>query len=499
MEAQVDRRVRTYGNWRRPRSAGLGQLGSLGTLILLAGMIAVILTSAIFGALPAVMMVIVFGAFLSTLMIRDHHGFTGLQKVAVYGGWWRTRRRRADLYRSGPAGTGSWGTFQLPGLLAASTLSEGVDTYARPFALLRVPSTSHFTVVLACEPDGAALVDVEQIDSWVARWGEWLKLLGGEPGLVAASATIESAPDSGERLRSHVFPKINPAAPAVAREILGDVVDTCPEGAAAGRAWVALTFSAFASGRRKDPAQMANDLAARLPQISHGLRGTGAGAVNPVSAQELCQIVRVAYDPHAQRLFDQAHAAGEEVALSWSDVGPSAAQAEWGCYRHEGAWSVTWAMTDAPRGGVQSNILERFLAPHADIARKRVTLLYRPLSAGVAGRIVEGDVRSATFRATNSPRPSARSIFEQRSAEATAREEADGAGLVNFGMLVTATVLDEQELADADAAIDGLQGTARITLRRAFGSQDSAFAAALPLGIVVSEHLKVPARLRSTL
>ena len=85
MEAQVDRRVRTYGNWRRPRSAGLGQLGSLGTLILLAGMIAVILTSAIFGALPAVMMLIVFGdsgdmfTATSTIDIRIrsilHHEF----------------------------------------------------------------------------------------------------------------------------------------------------------------------------------------------------------------------------------------------------------------------------------------------------------------------------------------------------------------------------------------------------------------------------------------
>ncbi|MGO9955978.1 MAG: SCO6880 family protein, partial [Solirubrobacteraceae bacterium] len=102
MEAEVDRPVRTYGNWRRPRSAGLGQLGSLGTMVLLVGMIAAILTSAVFGAVPALMVFAVVGGFLSTLMLRDHHGFTGVQNFALRGGGWRTRRRGANLYRSGP-------------------------------------------------------------------------------------------------------------------------------------------------------------------------------------------------------------------------------------------------------------------------------------------------------------------------------------------------------------------------------------------------------------
>jgi hypothetical protein len=33
-------------------------------------------------------------------------------------------------------------------------------------------------------------------------------------------------------------------------------------------------------------------------------------------------------------------------------------------------------------------------------------------------------------------------------------------------------------------------------LRPAYGSQDSAFAAALPLGLVLPSHLRVPAELR---
>ena len=66
-------------------------------------------------------------------------------------------------------------------------------------------------------------------------------------------------------------------------------------------------------------------------------------------------------------------------------------------------------------------------------------------------------------------------------------------------MLVTATVMTGQEMRDAEAAVDNLAATARLTLRRVYGSQDSAFAAALPLGVVLPAHLKVPDKMRTAL
>ena len=94
-------------------------------------------------------------------------------------------------------------------------------------------------------------------------------------------------------------------------------------------------------------------------------------------------------------------------------------------------------------------------------------------------------------RARKSPSPPA--------AAATATEEASGAGLVQFGMLITATVLDASQEADAKAAIDNLSATARLRLRLVHGSQDSAFAAALPLGLVLPKHLRVPSEVREQL
>ena len=154
-------------------------------------------------------------------------------------------------------------------------------------------------------------------------------------------------------------------------------------------------------------------------------------------------------------------------------------------------------MTAPPRGVVQSNILARLLAPHRDIARKRVTLLYRPIDPARAAQMVENDINTATFNASSRNRATARDTRETCAAQATAAEEADGAGLLNFGMVVTATVTELDRLDDAKAALTNLSAGARILLRPAYGSQDSAFAASLPLGLVLPAHLKVPAALRA--
>ncbi len=90
---------------------------------------------------------------------------------------------------------------------------------------------------------------------------------------------------------------------------------------------------------------MGRELASRLPALTQSLNATGAGAARPVGAQELCETVRIAYDPASAGLIDEARSQGIAPELMWTDVGPSAAQAFWDKYRHDSAWSVTWPMT----------------------------------------------------------------------------------------------------------------------------------------------------------
>lgn len=491
---------RTYGNWRRPASAGIAGLGTLGTALMLAGLVLVVIATIAGGIVGAVLAAGGVGGTLLLMVTRDKHGRSAVQRISNRLGWELAKGARRNDYRSGPLSRTGWGRFQLPGLAAASELSEYHDSYGRPFALLYYPSVRHYTVVINAEPDGASLVDEDQVDVWVAHWGQWLASLGHEPGIIAASVTVESAPDTGIRLRREVAHNLRDDAPAIARAMLTEVVQTYPEGSALVSARVALTFKGTdRSGKRRREEDMGRELASRLPALTQSLNSTGAGAARPVTAQELCETVRIAYDPAAAVLIDEARSQGVQPELEWPDAGPAAAQAYWDKYRHDSAWSITWQMTQAPRGEVFSSVLSQLVGPHPDIDRKRVTLLYRPLDAATAARMVEADKRNASFRATASARPSARLVADARAADRTAQEEARGAGLVNFGMVVTGTVMSATQLPDMVAAIDNLGATARVLLRPAYGSQDSAFAAGLPLGIVVQSHLSVPAGVQESL
>ncbi|MEU8132470.1 SCO6880 family protein [Streptodolium elevatio] len=499
MEQIVRTRPRTYGNWRKPTSPGILGLGLIPTVVLLAGLIAIIFALLV-SLYAAVFLAVMLCVVLVPLMIRDRHGRNGMQWIAARAAWGMAKAQGKHLYRAGPVGRTPPGTCQLPGIGAATRMYEAVDAYQRPFGLLHIRSVDDYTIVLQCDADGAALVDDEQIDTWVAYWGQWLSTLGNEPGLVAASVTVETAPDTGERLRNEIGGNLTADSPELSKRVLAKVLDAYPVGAARISTRISLTFEARGrgGGKSRDAAEMATEIGARLPALTAGLSMTGAGAAFPMSGAQIAAAVRVAYDPSVAVLIDRARIENE-AGLRWSDAGPFATQESWDHYRHDGAFSITWAMSDAPRGEVFASVLQRLLSPHDDILRKRVTIIYRPHDAGTAARIVERDIKDARFKAQQGTKVSARDTVALSAAEQSAMEEATGAGLMRFGMLVTATVDQHAKLPLAAAAVDNLSASARLVLRRAYGAQASSFAAALPLGFVLPRHLRIPQTLRETM
>ncbi|WP_157254800.1 SCO6880 family protein [Nonomuraea typhae] len=489
---------RTYGNWRKPTSPGIGQLGLVGTLLLLGGLVACVITM-MFSLLAALILAACIACALLPMLLRDRNGRTGLQTVTTWLSWLRGRRAGQHLYRSGPLGLSYAGQFQLPGLAAASTMVNATDSYGRDFGLIVVPATGHYTAVFEASADGAALVDADQVDTWVAYWGQWLAALAYEPALVAASVVIETAPDLGTRLEREVHGNLSPDAPELAAAVLSDVVRTYPAGSAQVSTRIAVTYAAAPrGGRRRSTEAMAREVGTRLPGLTAGLSMTGAGAVRPMTSSELAEAIRIAYDPACHQMLESARSAGHPIGLAWEQVGPAAAQESWDHYRHDSGISVTWGMSEAPRGEVLSGVLTELLAPHRDITRKRVALLYRPYDPASAARLVERDRRDARFR-LGGAHAAARDSVAVAAADQSAREEAKGAGLVRFAMLVTATVPTLEDLPAAAAAIDVLAPPARIRLRRMYGAQAPAFAAALPLGLVLPDHLQVPQTIREAM
>lgn len=492
-----DSDIRTYGNWRKPSSPGIGKLGLGGSVVVMGGLVVIVMSMMISLTLAIFVLVVVL-LCVAPLLIRDSHGRNGLQWLGSRTAWFRGLTLGQHIYRAGPIGRIPTGTCRLPGVLSALTVQDVTDAYGAQFGLISNPATNQHSVVLTCSADGASLVDPVQVDTWVAYWGQWLAGLAYEPSLTAVSVSIEAAPDTGERLRREVRGNTDPAAPELAQAVLNQVMHDYPIGSAEITSRVALTYARGDSGSSRRVAELAAEIGTRLPGLAGGLSMTGAGPAEPMTAAELAETVRVAYDPEVGLLANHGDDM-EGFAFAWEEAGPIAAQEAWDHYRHDGAFSITWAMTDAPRGEVFSTVLSRLVSPHPDIVRKRVTLLYRPHSPSESARLVERDRKDALYKAQQSRIAQARDSVELRAADQSAREEATGAGLIRFGLLLTATVLEEEHLPLASAAVDNLAATARIRLRRMYGAQSAAFAAALPLGVVLGDHLRVPQSVRNVM
>lgn len=476
---------RTYGNWRKPTSAGLGKLSGAATVTLFVGLVATVLTQAMIGLLYAVAVLAFFGLVILGLMFRDRDGLTIVDRIGERMMFMKARRKKTNIYRAGTTGKTPLGSCQLPGIASQLRAMEYEDSLMRTFVV--VESRSTFALVFHASPDGQALVDEETIDTWVSRFGFWLATLGQEADLAGAQVVIDSAPDTGSRLRQEIQTRMKDDAPDLAREVMNEVQTAYPTGAANLRVFITLTYRK--AGRTRD--EFGRQMQTRLANLTGNLAGTGAGVVHPCSLFDLAQFVRTSYDPAAGELFDEAVIRGQSIDLEWNDVGPIGAEAQWDYYTHDSGVSVTWAMTCAPKGIVQSHVLNALLAPHARIARKRVALMYRPVDVSKTADVAEADLNQALARANNQSRPTARAQIEIAQAQKTAQEEASGAGLVNFGVVVSATGSSRAELDQIRSTVTALAASSRLRIRPVYGAQDAGFAISLPLGLIPVQHAAV--------
>ncbi|RBP98812.1 SCO6880 family protein [Bifidobacterium xylocopae] len=486
---------RTYGNWLKPKTQGVIKGVGWLTSMMVFAVALVILIFVVAGQWITALATAGLGfAAIFLISTKDKHNISQGSKILARIGWWSAKRRRENMWRAGTLGSGPVGSVMLPGILGRVTVSEAADSYGRKFALIYCPRQQTYTVVFSASPMGEDLVDPEQVDVWVARWGLMKADMADEPGLKHFGVTIETHPANPLQLKQEVESQAVGKASPFSLAVLSDVVESYPQGSSDVKAYLFFTYSASrkGSGRRKKRDEIIQDIAPRLGHLSQRVEASGAAACWPMDMQALCRYVRVAYDSKAQADLDQADALRQPVVLDWSQCGPMAAEASWDSYLHDGDLSVTWEMTQAPRGVVRSNILTRFLAPQRDLVSKRVTWLYKPIPPEDTPDVVDKDVTVADYE-MSAKRPTARARRRKRAAEQTADEQAAGAGVENFACLATATIADSSAKQDVMATVEALGASSRLRLRPVYGSQDSAFAACLPLGLDTKEYTALPA------
>ncbi|MEU7822973.1 SCO6880 family protein [Catellatospora sp. NPDC049133] len=473
---------RTYGNWRRGERPGLFGLGPVGTGLAFAVMVCA--TGTLVVSQWLALAIAVGGMVMLLPLAVRFHGRTGAQIIAGHVVWQLGRARRRHVYLTGMASPVSL-SHRLPGILARSLLFEVETGLREPLGVVVIPQSRHYTVALRCQTEGMELVDQPVLDQRVGRMAAWLSACCREPMLEQAQITVETTPDQGAALAAEIAQTTVPNAPAAAKKVLADIIRTYPVGAAQVDTWVSLTFKPPTRGRWTHEAVCA-EIATRLPSLIAGLHGAGASVVTPMAAADLALTVSSAYDPVT------AARPGVRPAPGWDAAGPVAAQESWDRYRHDSGVSRTWGMVEAPRGSVYSSAFSRLTDPDPTLLRKRVAIIYRPYTPAAAAALVERDRRDALFTAGKKRQATARDTVDILAAEQAAHEEATGAGVTRFTVLVTATVADADILDEAEARLMARAGEARLTLRCMYRSQAAAFAATLPTGVVLPVHATIP-------
>lgn len=434
----------------------------------------------------------VVGALL--MVATKRQGRDIYQRAALRTAQKVKERSGNHLAINGPAGRAPDGKYRLPGLLTASELSEHTDSYGNPFGLIRLEAARHYTIAFEAYPDGDALVDKSRIDAQISHWGSWLAQLGIEDGIIGASVTVETAPDSGLRLERMVTQNVSPEASDFATAVAGSITEELNGESPQFTTRLSITFSGRGvdkEGSDRGLATMADEIGNRIPVLLSGLYETGAGtSVRACTAQDIVDFTRSAYDPTVANLIEQARAEGG-TGLTWQDAGPSFASDQVDLYFHDRAVSKSWQMFEGPRGMFYSNSLKRALEPTKGLLRKRVTLLYRPIPADKTTGVAEADINNATFAGSQKQRISARQKQRLAYAVQTAKEEAQGAGLVRFGMIITATCDRSSEFPRLDKIIPALGNPAKLRLRPALANQAVTFQAGLPLGVVLPLHMAI--------
>jgi hypothetical protein len=471
--------TRLYGNWRRARGFGIGALGTGQTLTVFGVVLAPILAAYI--SPRAALLLGLIGAVVVGLVVVRVAGSTAAEIILRRVRFTHARSRGyADL--SGGVLTKHPRKADLPGPMAPMVPLDTDDGRGGRQALILDRRTGMITAVFRVSPVGLDLADRSQADAWVASWGAWLADLGYQPLVRWIAVTVDTAPTGGSMVRDYVTRRTDPHAPPAAREVMAQLVAITPATGADVDTRVSITFDPNrANPRPKGVLDAVAEVTRWLPGLETALGSAGVAVLGRASIEWLTSRLRIAYDPAARPDV----LLGSEQLTTWTDAAPIRASESWEHWQHDSGISVSWALAEAPRQAVTDRVLTPLLAP--GVYPRRVTMLIEPLPAEAAAQQVEAEITNNSMRRAWAMRTkrdeTQRDRDDQSRAMQAAQEEAQGAGVCQFSMYVTTTVLSEADLPAATADVEQRAGQAKIRLRRLRGAHSAGFAASLGLGI----------------
>ncbi|GHB76129.1 hypothetical protein GCM10010331_75020 [Streptomyces xanthochromogenes] len=462
--------------FRVRRSFGYGGLSRNATMfaavaLLVDGFVATSMPISLLVTLPLTAAVIGLAA-------ARRHGMSALAYYWARFAWRRASRAEATNYRRlllpHPY------ALDLPGVGASSTLIKAYDpSSGRSVGVVHDRTSGHMTVTTLLSPGGSLMAPTSTVQGNLRSWSSLLDSMSTDEQIKGASVTIQITPGAGEALGDDVAARMDPGAPALAAQVISELVRTTPHATASVAPWMSVTVDPLAAS---DPPETLADQVAETLRLVDGLdlSGTGTDIERRATDIDLRRLVRSAYDP---RVFNARDAEFED--LEWAECGPQAADDYLEEYAHDGAVSLSWVLREMPRRSIPYSVLLPLLAPGR--FQRRITLAYRVLDPVEGEAVLEREISHAENAARATTEFKGRAKWSQRvdlqKAQQAAAQMSGGRQVVDWTLMVTGTARRAADLPAMRLELErAVKATKGIRMRPAFAAQAAVFAAGIPVG-----------------
>lgn len=367
----------------------------------------------------------------------------------------------------------------LPGRLAAV---EVIESDGIAYVWDRHQAT--VTAVIEVTSPEFLLRDPADRNARVAGWGRVLAAATRTGAIRQVQVLERSIPDDGTELAAWTDARLtdDPAFANVTtayRELIGGLRG----GADIHHTYLALTVdvSRIKATRGERAAAMVAAWRQEYAVIARLLPTAGLDGVRLLATGDLARVIRTGFDPGAALTTPAA------AVISMADAGPTGGVEAWDHLRTDGAVHAMLWVAEWPRAHVAADVLWPLVFP--DGVQRSLSLLYRPFTrpqSEQAIRAKHSEIVQSSWLKNKLGRIETLADGKELD-DVLARERELLAGHGEVGLLglvtITATTLDE-----LDASIATVQAAATqssVDLRRVYGQQLQAFAAAaLPLGVL---------------
>jgi hypothetical protein len=421
---------------------------------------------------------VVWGPLTASAFVRV--GGRPLIEWALTGGQFAGRKAsgqseyRAEVVRPRPSGSLGLGGD-------AVSLRFHIDP-ATDAAMVHDPHRRSLTAVLAVSHPSFVLLDRDDREQRVSRWGRVLAGLAQSGTLASLQVLEATVPDSGDGLVEWYQARratSNGWADAQYRELL----EQARLGTSTHRTTISIALDMRAASRAIKAAGggiagatavLRQDMAG----LGDALRQAGLTVRAWLGEGEIAAIIRAAYDPDV--VLDARYDPGANL----THAGPLAITEHWDCLRHDSAWSSVLWISEWPRIDVPPDFLHSLVFTPG--VRRTLSLICRPLPTDEALRQIRKEKTEAVADQTQKARigqvADLSDAHEYQDLLTRERSVISGHTDVEFTGLITVTATTRDEMESARTAVIRAAGQAACEARPLHGRQAQAFIlATLPL------------------